>query len=174
MTKEYDELHSPQFYKNVDEYAAAANIPVDYILNSASGKIPSEVEKWLIQYHKRPSLMLNLNNSHWKENEVAFFMAGVLTRNLIAAKVLSMPQFFDMIDARKISEPSCLMLPFFHGQSKVEIADWKQTIILDALRERELQGKKTVLTIRNKANLATVFGAGIVEFLQEKYEMVAV
>lgn len=172
MTKDYDELHSPQFYKNLDEYAAYANIPVDYILNSAVDKIPSDAVTWLVQYHKRPSLILNLHNSDWQENEVAFFMAGVLTRNLISAKVLSMPQFYDMIDARKISEPTCILLPFFHGQSKVEIADWKQTIILDALRERELQGKRTVLTIRNKANLATVFGSGLVEFLQGKYELV--
>jgi len=169
---EYGELHSPQFHKNLSEYAAAANIPVEYITRSAADLVPVKVGEWLLQYPKRMSLVVNLRDTEWDEDKVCFAMAGMLTRNLLLARVLSMPQFFEAVKANKSSDPTCLLLPGFHGKSAIDIPDWNKTLLLDALREREMLGKRTVLVIRNQANLATVFGTALVEYIQSKFEMV--
>jgi len=168
----YEDLHSPQFHRNLSEFASEANIPVKYITQSAKGLVPDPVAGWLLNYHQRPSLMLNLHDTAWDENEVVFAMAGMLTRNLLLARVLSMPQFYEAIEAKTSSKATCLFLPGFHGNSMANLVDWKQAMILDALREREMLGKRTVLVVRNTANLKAAFGTALVEFLQSKFEVV--
>lgn len=172
MPQTYEDIHSPQYHKSLSDFAAYANIPVQYITESASGKVPPSVAQWLVNYPKETSIIVNLADKPWDENEVAFAMAGMLTRNLILAKVLSMSQFYDAIDLRKVSEPTCLILPGFQGKSKVDIPDWKLAVIMEALKERVMLGKRTVLMIRNKATLGTVFGTALLEVLQTKFEMV--
>lgn len=170
----YEDLHSPQFHRNLEEFASEANIPVEYITQSAAGKVPEKVADWLLNFPKKTSAVINLGATPWDENVVAFHMAGMLTRNLLRAKVLSMSQLFEAIEARKVADPTCLILPGFHGTTVVEIPKWRQTMIIEALSEREMLGKRSVVMIRNKANLATVFGSALVELLQLKFEMVNV
>ena len=100
-------------------------------------------------------------------NERMMAIAGACLRNYINAKVMTI---YDVLAALKdgdMPNPTVLLIPDFYDGGKVP--DWQKNGLLGLLYKREQQGKKTVVYVSSKKDLAKEYGKPVAEHVHNKF-----
>lgn len=102
-------------------------------------------------------------------------IAGALLRNFIRARVFTVNQILDRLEAKTFVQPTCLLIPnFFLGKaSGTTLVNWKVQALMDMLLERHQNNYQTVLHVSDLKELRVEYGAFIEQFIQTHYVMLS-
>jgi hypothetical protein len=161
---------------NIENYARDAGVETHWLWEPLADHCgPHEVE-WVkrFAFHRSErvhGLCLTRASDDPKVEAHMAAIAGVLVRNFVRARIMTLGTVLDAIAAGSHPEATCLLIPNFF-QSKEEggaIAPWQVFALHDLLVRRVTMGLQTVIYVSDMAALESEYGSDFVRLIDNNY-----
>lgn len=174
------EEHHHRLVANLDGFAKDAGIQSHWIFT----KLPDDIEgaelEYLIRFKKHETEgqlagLCYVGKGKGIEMRMAA-VAGLLVRNFIRARVMTLGALIDAAAARNMPDLTCILIPnfFVSGSSAGMIAKWQLAALYDILIDRQLRGRQTILFVKDMEALGTEYGLSFKTLVDDHYLKVSV
>lgn len=160
----------------VDELATVAKdarIPPHWVYQPVGTGLTPEEKDWIKGFHKHTAESvagLAYAGATVQVEERMCRVAGVLLRNFVRARVLTVQGVFNEIDAGEALDVSCLLIPNLVVAEDVgAIPKWRAHQMTDLLLERFTTGRQTVVYVSGDADLAKIYGTKLQRHIESHY-----
>lgn len=160
----------------VEELAAVAKdarIQPHWVYQPVGNGLTPEEKDWVRGFHKHVGdgiAGLVYSGSAAQVEDRMCRMAGVLLRNFVRARVLTVQGVFNSMDALDPLDVTCLLIPnFVVGEDIGAIPKWRAHQMSDLLLERYTTGKQTIVYVSGDADLAKVYGTKMQRHIEGHY-----
>lgn len=103
-------------------------------------------------------------------------IAGVLIRNFINPRVMTVHELFNAANDGAVPDISCLLVPdFFLGKAQGgDMPSWRVPLLLSALLQRHALGVQTVLHVSDPVAMGIEYGVALKRHIESHYVQVEV
>ena len=169
-----DEREHEQLLADINGVLRQAGIPQEYVWTSIREFCSDEEIDFVASLKKDdcPIGMVYMGEFNKPAvNERMMAITGACLRNYINAKVMTVQDVLGALKTGSMPSPTVLLIPnFFMGKgSGGHIADWEKSDLLGLLYKRHQEGKKTVIYVSDKKDLAKEYGKPFVDHIHGKY-----
>lgn len=177
-TNVIDEVIHARLLKNIDTYAAAANIPSGMLYHSLL-ETCLETEITYVKNHEflndegiHGLCFSQIKNTASVHTRMMAMTAAYL-RNFISARVSTAQDLVAQLKAPNYSAPTVLLIPnFFIGKAQGgKFADWDIPLLLGMLYNRQAAGLQTVIYVESMTGLGNEYGAVFVDHITTNYQI---
>jgi hypothetical protein len=169
--------HHADLVLKKDRIASDAGIPAPFLWMPAEATLPTEEERtWTkrFKWHRSEgySGLAYLGNGFDPTLEVRVCgIAGILRRNFLRARVMSMETVFGIMKAGETPAARCLLLPTFGELSKT---DNRRSFMADLIIERwKEDNTQTVVCAPSLEVIGTIYGAFVMNHIASHYLKIA-
>lgn len=170
-----DPEHHAVFVKRIDEFAATAHIPVQYILDPMTKHCTAEDIDWMKTYRK-----------HTREGKygLCYFgkqtrpvlprmmsITGAALRNFIDARVLPVQQLLELARQNDVPEPQLLLIPNFYIDGSQPIAGTGQ-VLSSLLIDRMATSQQTVIYVESLTKMEDAYGTWITAHITDNFDLI--
>jgi hypothetical protein len=157
--------------------ADTANVPISMIHHSAKTYVSATTLDWVRQYRqnrqKATSLMIEGMQPIAPETQM-FAIAGVLLRNFIDARLLSLNDLIKAANTNSEDEfpsPTVILIPnLFVVTSGKSLTSWQIQTVYDILLKRRIADKLTVVYVQSMDALTDAYGELFAQHLLQNYK----
>lgn len=164
--------HHDRLYQNIDLYAQQANIAKHWLWTAPDDYLSEEVLDWTknFRFHgpKGKHGMIVWGGMSGTVDDMFCAMCGLLSRNFIWGRCLTLREFIEETEDSDIMNPSCVFVSNL-STGKLGLPDWKLHTLIDGLKQRGLAGKQTVAYVDDEKALKQTYGEGFHEYLRTKF-----
>jgi hypothetical protein len=173
-------VHS-RLVADIVRIAASAGIQPKWISTPLAAVCGAEERTWVTRFRFHPGegtaglCFVGRDDKLCVPDRMAA-ICGALTRNFVFAKVVPLSSWIGLLGEGQDADASCVLVPtFFVERARGgHQAEWRISLLLEALLGRYSQGRQTVLYVSSMDLLAKEYGMMFVRLIQRAYTRVDV
>lgn len=171
-----DKERHTQVVLNLEEYARDANIDPKWIGMSAKDYLPAKVVPWVVKFREiGKSLIVENKSAQDSMQDMCCAIAGVMIRNFISTRVMTVTKFIGATEAGSETKYSCLLMPSFHSVStNGTISSWNVGYVVDGIMSRQSAGKHSLLVCDDVLAMYTAYGPAFRKMVEEDFLKVTI
>ena len=170
------EVHG-RLVADLDRFAAAANIQKRWVYTPLADTCGADEIDWVrrFKFHAgegTAGLCYVGNDPSFDMETRMAAIAGALTRNFIYARLMTLNELMEAVNAGDTPDMSCLLVPnFFAAKGQ---PSWRTAPLLDVLIGRHSAGLQTVLYAADLVAMGKEYGAALTRHVERLYRMLPV
>lgn len=161
---------------DIDRVVGDAGIERKWLWTSMKSVCRQPVIDWVRRYqfhvHEGKTGLMVVGKSDNDAVTQMSAIAGALTRNFIHARVMTLSNVLDEVQAGGSLTMSCLLIPNFYDHAD-GVPEWRRTMLYDFMLSRTLAGSQTVINASNQQGMMK-HGKAVYSHIVDHYEVVEI